>query len=118
MPTTNDPITFELFRNHRAGPEEPVELAEIRLIGHGIPERPLTPQTLDLAGAHQDESLPLRRAYFGPETGWLDTPVIPRSALATPQGGPCIVEEYDATCVIPPGPRAELDDFGNILIRL
>ena len=43
MPTTNDPITFELFRNHRAGPEEPVELSEIRLIGQGIPHRPLRP---------------------------------------------------------------------------
>jgi N-methylhydantoinase A len=102
---------------HRAGPEEPVELTEIRVIGHGIPERPLTPQALDLAGADQDKPLPLRRAYFGPEIGWLDTPVIPRSALATPQSGPCIVEEYDATSVIPPDARASLDNAGNILIR-
>ena len=29
---------------HRAGPEEPVELTEIRVIGQGIPERPLRPQ--------------------------------------------------------------------------
>lgn len=31
---------------------------------------------------------------------------------------PCIVEECDATCVIPPGVRAELDDLGDILIQL
>ena len=45
-------------------------------------------------------------------------PGSPRSALATPHDGPCIVEEYDATCVIPPGARASLDAAGNILIRL
>jgi N-methylhydantoinase A len=103
---------------HRAGPEEPVELTEIRVIGQGIPERPLTPQALDLAGAAPDGRLPPRLAYFGPDTGWLDTPVIRRGALATPHDGPCIVEEYDATCVIPPGAKAALDPLGNILIRL
>jgi N-methylhydantoinase A/oxoprolinase/acetone carboxylase beta subunit len=29
-----------------------------------------------------------------------------------------IVEEYDATCLIPPGARARLDSGGNILIEL
>jgi N-methylhydantoinase A len=103
---------------HRAGPEEPVELTEIRVIGQGIPERPLTPQALDLIPDDRTASLPPRRAYFGPETGWLNTPVIARGALATPQGGPCIVEEYDATCVIPPGVRAALDRMGNIVMSL
>ena len=103
---------------HRAGPEEPVELTEIRVIGQGLPKRPLTPPAFDLAGSAQDCSLPARRAYFGPESGWLDVPVIARSALATSQDGPCIVEEYDATCVIPPGATAALDGAGNILIRV
>jgi N-methylhydantoinase A len=49
---------------------------------------------------------------------WLDTLVIRRAALATPHAGPQTVEEYDATCVIPPGARASLDPFGNILIEL
>ena len=38
--------------------------------------------------------------------------------LATPREGPCIVEEYDATCVIPPGAHATLDAHGNIVIEL
>jgi N-methylhydantoinase A len=41
-----------------------------------------------------------------------------RSELAKPRSGPLIVEEYDATCVIPPGARAELDAGGNIIIAL
>ena len=63
-------------------------------------------------------ALPPRRAYVGPALGWLGTPIIPRAALATLHEGPCIVEEYDATCVIPPGARAALDPLGNILIEL
>ena len=32
--------------------------------------------------------------------------------------GPLIVEEYDATCVVPPGARASLDGFGNIVVEM
>jgi N-methylhydantoinase A len=102
---------------HRAGPEEPVELTEIRVIARGIPERPVTPQAprFDEGDAAPPRSRP---AYFGPGVGWLDTPVIARRVLRTPRDGPCIVEEYDATCVIPPGARASLDPAGSILIEL
>jgi N-methylhydantoinase A len=103
---------------HRAGPEEPVELTEIRVIGQAIPERPLRPQALRLEAGPEAGPLPPRQAYFGPEAGWLATPVVRRADLANPRAGPCIIEEYDATCVIAPGARAQLDDFGNILLAL
>jgi N-methylhydantoinase A len=35
-----------------------------------------------------------------------------------PSEGPVIIEEYDATTVIPPGWRASLDAGGNIMIEL
>ena len=60
-----------------------------------------------------------RRAYFGPRHGELETPVIRREALttdATP--GPLIVEEYDATVVVPPGCSAARDELDNILIEV
>jgi N-methylhydantoinase A len=44
--------------------------------------------------------------------------VLRRSALAGARPGPCIIEEYDATCLVPPGARAMLDDFGNIVIEV
>jgi N-methylhydantoinase A len=103
---------------HRAGPEEPVELTEIRLIGQGIPERPLRPGALQLEERGDAEPLTSREAYFGPKTGWLDTPILSRIDLTTPREGPCIIEEYDATCVVPPGARASLDDLGSIMIAL
>jgi N-methylhydantoinase A len=59
-----------------------------------------------------------RKAYFGAEKGWIDVPVLARSDLARGQPGPCIVEEYDATCVVPADAEARLDSFGNIVIDL
>jgi N-methylhydantoinase A len=61
----------------------------------------------------------LRKAYFGRHDGLFDTPVIGRAELG--RGwvqGPVIVEEFDATTVIPPGARAQLDSNGNILIEV
>ena len=92
---------------HRAGPEEPVELTEIRVIGQGLPEHRVTPSGLTLAAAAAADPFTPRRAYFGAEAGWLETPVARRGDLATPQSGPCIVEEYDATCVDSAGSPGE-----------
>jgi len=103
---------------HRAGPEEPVELTEIRLIGHGIPERPSGPRPIDPGTLSDASPLPARRAYFGPEAGWLEVPVLRRADLDTPRAGPCLIEEYDATCIVAPGASARLDHLGNILIEL
>ena len=47
--------------------------------------------------------------------GWVDTPVIDRAQLTSrPRGGPLIVQEYDATCLVPHSVDAALDGFGNI----
>ena len=59
---------------------------------------------------------PRRRAYFGPGGGWLDADVINRSGLREERRGPCVIEEYDATCLVPPGWTARLDPHGNIAI--
>ena len=58
-----------------------------------------------------------RRAYFGPAHGAISTPVIARAALhAKPRPGPLLVDEYDATTLVPPGCTARLDTHGNIVI--
>jgi N-methylhydantoinase A len=60
-----------------------------------------------------------RPAYFGPEQGVLQTPVLRREALSDAAvQGPLIVEEYDATVVVPPGCRAARDALGNIVIEV
>jgi N-methylhydantoinase A len=59
-----------------------------------------------------------RSVYFG-SFGRIETPVIDRASLSEgTHVGPLIVEEYDATTVVPPGCRAALDDWGNIVIQI
>ncbi len=58
-----------------------------------------------------------RSAFFGPDNGLVEVDVIGRSALgAGSRAGPLIIEEYDATCVVPPGWTAALDGDGNIIL--
>src|SRR5262249_51565578 len=59
-----------------------------------------------------------RRVWF--DGSALDTPVYEREQL--PCGfqfvGPAIIEQVDATTVVPPGARAEVDKYLNIIIRV
>jgi N-methylhydantoinase A len=103
---------------HRAGPEEPVEIVNIQVVGQGLPDRPRMPDRLSLSRWARGGDLPPRQAYFGPQVGWRETPVLDRADLATPRQGPCIIEEYDATCVVPPRAHASLDAYGNVIIDL
>jgi N-methylhydantoinase A len=104
---------------HRAGADEPVELVTLKVVGRAVPvtsraglaAKAELPEGVDIAD-------PVRRAYFGPAHGWLPTPVLNRADLRTPRSGPCIVEEYDSTCVVPPGCTASLDAHGNISIAV
>jgi len=58
-----------------------------------------------------------RQAYFGPSHGLLATPVIARAQLGKrAKPGPLLIDEYDATTLVPPGCRARLDTHGNIVI--
>jgi N-methylhydantoinase A len=117
---------------HRAA-AEPVELVNVRLAARGVPSAPRgLPAGPPAPGAPAGRGAPgapgadggragraprsRRRAYFGPERGWAETPVIARADLGSrPCAGPLIVEEYDATTLVPPGWRVRLDGRGTIV---
>ncbi len=106
----------ETVYGHRAGDDEPVELVTIRLVAQGLDA---TAPGLATAPAGRATDIPARRdAYFGPEHGWMSAAILARADLTTPQAGPCIVEEYDATCVVPPGAVASLNAAGCMVIDL
>jgi N-methylhydantoinase A len=57
-----------------------------------------------------------KNVMFGSQ--WVETPVFDRNLLQ-PQNqfdGPAIVHEYSATTVVPPGCRATVDDYSNLII--
>ena len=103
---------------HRAGKDEPVELINIQVTGRGLSERPRVPEQIRLATVAKIAPGTKRRAYFGPEAGWIETPVLARADLSAPRPGPLIVEEYDATSLVPGGTTARLDGYGNVVVDI
>ena len=108
-------VEHERTYGHRAGPEEPVELMTVQVIGRGLSldRTPPPPPPAPSGGAGS------RRTWFGRAHGWREAAVLARGDLgrdATP--GPLIVEEYDATCLVPPEDSARLDGYGNIVIEI
>ncbi|BCQ27548.1 hydantoinase/oxoprolinase family protein (plasmid) [Caballeronia sp. NK8] len=103
-----------------ASQEDVVELVNLRVLGSLKSERSRVYDARRAGGARADAGTRvMRRAYFGPAHGFVDTPVISRATLrAGPLDGPVIVEEYDSTCVVPPGARARVDAHENIVITL
>ncbi|MBI3980223.1 MAG: hydantoinase/oxoprolinase family protein [Chloroflexi bacterium] len=97
----------------------PVQFVNLRLLALGLrdEEQPLSASWW--ADGHSELAVPPpRKAYFG-EAGLLPTPVLRRSDLANGRReGPFIVEEYDATTVVPPGCAGWLDAVGNIVIEV
>jgi N-methylhydantoinase A len=110
-------VEHERTYGHRAT-SEPVEIVNLRLAASLDQSRvrPVHPLG-DGAGLTRSE----RDAYFGAEHGRLATPVIGRFDLSLserPRPGPLIVEEYDATAIVPPGAAAWLDGANNVVIEV
>jgi len=106
----------ETVYGHRAGDDEPVELVTVRMTAQGFDEKAVELAAAPLAMA--TETRAERNAYFGPEYGWRAAAILSRGDLTTPQPGPCIVEEYDATCVVPPDATISLNAAGCMVIDL
>jgi N-methylhydantoinase A len=60
-----------------------------------------------------------RPAYFGREHGMIETPVLPRHQLGREAAaGPFLIEDMDATILVPPRCQARCDEWGNILLEV
>ena len=105
----------ELVYGHRASDDEPVELVTVRLIAKGL-DASGNRLAFPIDETNDAETTTSRKAYFGQSTGWQETQVFSRSSLIKPRQGPCIIEEYDATCVVPPGSEASLNEDGCICL--
>ena len=98
-------------------PGEPVEIVSYRVRGVGrVPEVKLSSSKPE-GRALRDALRETRPARFNGVT--VQCPVYQREKLDVGHtfAGPAIVDQLDATTVIPPGHAAQVDPFKNILIR-
>lgn len=108
-------VEHQRLYGFRAPAGEPVELTGLALLARGVSETARLPGRVPAASAQP----PFQRKAWFEATGWTDTPVIGRAALPTGGvRGPLIIQEYDATCLVPPGVIAAIDDFGNMRLTL
>jgi N-methylhydantoinase A len=96
--------------------DAPVEIVTLRVAAAGRVRR-FTLPSLDRRGAARTRH-PRRRVYFA-GAGWKACPCIDRERLGVGAvvTGPAIVEQLDATTVVPPGQRATVDRLGNLVLR-
>jgi N-methylhydantoinase A len=105
----------ERIYGFRAPPGESVELIGLSVLARGLPERPRLPERIPPLAA----TVPASRLAWFPGDGWIETPVVDRAGLGTiPREGPLIVQEYDATCLVPRAASAQVDGFGNIVMTV
>jgi N-methylhydantoinase A len=106
---------------HR-NPGDPVEVVHLRIAAvapRGASEVPSPPGPLSRArerGSSSEAAAARREAYFG---GALrETPVVGRQQVGVdPRAGPLIVEEYDATTLVPPGWTVRRDGLENLVLE-
>lgn len=102
---------------HRAGADEPVELVSLRLVARAHDNRRRLPDQLRYTPVIPPATM--RQVYFGRTHGWLATPVLTRAQVpASPTPGPLIVEEFDATAVIPPDATIRRDAWDILRLDL
>jgi N-methylhydantoinase A len=97
----------------------PVEIVTLRVRAAGRVRRFAVPRLGRSRGAGRRRRADRRPVFFA-GAGWVECPRLDRGAL--PAGavvaGPAVVEQLDSTTVIPPGRRAVVDPYGNLVIRL
>lgn len=99
--------------------KDAIECASVRLLARGIATKTLDFNDLRTrktgAAAAQAST---RKVYFDRQTGWLDTPIVPRASLSGEIQGPVVIESSDTTIVIPPRWRATVDSIGSVIATL
>jgi N-methylhydantoinase A len=98
--------------------DDPIDLVSIRMLAR-VGRAAVPASIVTAARKGRRTGAAERRAYFGPEAGSFDVPVLDRPDLqGQTVSGPVFVDEYDSTTVIPPGCTATLDRFGCIDIHV
>jgi len=98
-----------------------VDVVNLRLVAKVIFPAEVEPEALmsSEVRAGGASGKKVRKAYYGKDYGWLETPILGLSDLPDKATrGPLIIELYDATCVVPPYAEARSGKWGAIEIDI
>ena len=99
-------------------PEQPVELVNFTVTAIGRIARPRLPRIASNGRAVSEARRGTRRVFFSDAADFVETAIYDRARLRAGHvvAGPAVIEEVDSTTLLHAGHRAEVDEFGNLLI--
>ena len=115
-------IAAEFHRAHRArygyAQSNVVEVVSARVRSTGMVEKPA--QQRSRIGSKQGYAKPSQQASAYLDEKQVQVAVYDRDQLAAGARlrTPCIVTEYSSTTLVPPGAKAEVDGYGNLIIQV
>jgi N-methylhydantoinase A len=114
-----DDFLVEYLKTYGYRDESPIELVKIRLTARGLRERRLDFGTIQIEAPAAAKSDKQRTIVFERGEPAVPVPVVSRADLApTPAAGPLVIEEFDATIVVPAAAAVHRDRIGNVVIDL
>ena len=98
-------------------PDDPVEIVNIRITAIGSLQGPS--EKTPAGSIEEGASEQMRAVWFDGDTP-MNTPVYNRAKLAVGQKleGPAVIEQLDATTILGPRDRCQVDGAGNIVVDL
>jgi N-methylhydantoinase A len=99
--------------------EDPVELVNVRLTAIGISPKPRLKALPKATGDFQAAVKGQRQVWFGEIFAFTACPIVDRYRLRWGDviSGPAVIEELDSTTIVHPDYRADVDQYGNLLLR-
>lgn len=101
--------------------DEPVELANVRLVAAGRVQKPKLKEKESHKGERsRDTAHNMRNVLFEKPSEYVETPVYVREKLKPGNiiSGPAVIEQYDSTTVVYPGWVTLVDKFENLILTL
>src|SRR5215472_2457924 len=101
-----------------AAPDEPIQVVNARLVARGRPDPPVLPKSPRASVDVADALTERRPVYLEGAGGFVECPIYDRRRLGAGHAlaGPAVIEQFDSTTLLHPGQRADVDDFGALVI--
>jgi N-methylhydantoinase A len=109
----------EYLKTYGYQDETAIELVKIRLIGRGLRARRLDFAAMQATERPAVNGSGRRAVSFNRGQRFTETPIVRRQSVDhSTRPGPLIIDEFDATIVVPPDATVSRDAIGNIVMEI
>ncbi|MGM4992491.1 hydantoinase/oxoprolinase family protein [Tardiphaga sp. 841_E9_N1_2] len=108
----------EYFKTYGYRDATPIELMKVRVAGRGLRENRLDFAAMKIAARQGASRSGTRDVSFARGEAAVAVEIVDRGAVGmSPRQGPLIIEEFDATIIVPPDARVHKDAIGCIVLE-